>query len=147
MGIDPVTHKPLSPSTDLQLEQKKLLLSTSAVGFADEDENKETRASTESPISDVLEEEMSIKSELNAIEVDALLRKSPAFCTDEVSLIQPHEILVPCASSSPSSNSCSNQEKFRFSSMEWPEFSSLWELDGFIGWDSICGDGEQKISH
>ncbi|XXG40908.1 hypothetical protein AAC387_Pa01g1504 [Persea americana] len=140
MGIDPVTHKPLSPSTDLQLEQQQQL-SSSTVEFSDADENKENRTSTESPISDGLEQEKSITSELNAIEADALLSKSPAFCTDEVPLIQTHEILSPCASSSPapsSSNSSLNPDEFRFSSMEWPEILSLGELDDFIRWDSIC---------
>ncbi|RWR79587.1 protein ODORANT1-like protein [Cinnamomum micranthum f. kanehirae] len=151
MGIDPVTHMPLSPSTDLQLEQQQQL-SSSTVEFSDADENKENRTSTESPISDGLEEEKSITSELNAIEADALLSKSPAFCTDEVPLIQTHEILAPCASSSPSpspssSNSSLNPEEFRFSSMEWPEILSLGELDDFIRWDSICDEGIREISN
>lgn len=149
MGIDPVTHMPLSPSTDLQLEQQQQL-SSSTVEFSDADENKENRTSTESPIYDGLEEEKSITSELNAIEADALLSKSPAFCTDEVPLIQTHEILAPCASSSPSpssSNSSLNPEEFRFSSMEWPEILSLGELDDFIRWDSICDEGIREISN
>ncbi|KAH7652882.1 myb proto-oncogene protein plant protein [Dioscorea alata] len=58
------------------------------------------------------------------------------FCTDEVPLIQPHEILVPSSSSSSSSSStCSS------SCMDWLEPMHFWGLDEFMsGWDFFGDD-------
>ncbi|KAJ8646737.1 hypothetical protein MRB53_008485 [Persea americana] len=147
MGIDPVTHKPLYPPPADQKRQQQQI-SSPIVEFADAGEDKGNKISTQSPISDVTEEEKSRTCAFNAIEADALLSKSPGFCTDEVPLIQPDEILVPCASasSSSSSNSCLLPEEINFSSMEWTESLSLLGLDDFISWDSICDDGDRKLA-
>lgn len=147
MGIDPVTHKPLYPPPADQKRQQQQI-SSPIVEFADAGEDKGNKISTQSPISDVTEEEKSRTCAFNAIEADALLSKSPGFCTDEVPLIQPDEILVPCASasSSSSSNSCLLPEEINFSSMEWTESLFLLGLDDFISWDSICDDGDRKLA-
>lgn len=72
------------------------------------------------------------------------------FCTDEVPMIQPHEIMVPSASTSSSStatassnsNSNSNSsEEIQLPCMEWQESMYLWGLDDIMGWDSsLCSD-------
>lgn len=147
MGIDPVTHKPLSASIDQpQQQQKQPQLSSATVEFGDANENKEgNKTSTHSTISDITEDK-NCATAFKDIEADAFLGKSPGFCTDEVPLIQPHEILVPCASSTSSSstNPSVKQEDFNISSMEWQESLSLWGVDDFNGWDWIYEDCDRK---
>ncbi|XP_068658316.1 transcription factor MYB20-like [Aristolochia californica] len=170
MGIDPLTHKPLSPSTD-QIEQKQRQddqhnlplpappspIVTAPAASAQSDENQATnKFSSESQNSELTatEEEKSITSSgMDMAETDALLSTSPFFCTDEVPMIQPEEILVQSASvsssssTSVSSNSSVKPEEFSFSSMDWPEACSmyLWEMDDFSSWDLMCEDGDRKL--
>ncbi|KAK8943843.1 Protein ODORANT1 [Platanthera guangdongensis] len=88
----------------------------------------------------------------------AFYSNSPGFCTDEVPLVEPHEILVPCAaapaapcssssstSSVSSSNSLVKAEEIQLPSMEFPDSLYFWGADDFIGWDSISTQGEGKI--
>ncbi|XP_058079656.1 transcription factor MYB20-like [Magnolia sinica] len=151
MGIDPLTHKPIPPpSDDQQQQQQQQPQQTSAVvAFDNTDETKDSNSSSQSPISDITEEEKSIPNALStSIEAGAdLLRKSPGFCTDEVPLIQPHEILVPCATTSDSSTSSDSSwrpDGFDFPSLEWSDSMCLWGVDELNGWDLICEDGDRK---
>ncbi|KAJ8471866.1 hypothetical protein OPV22_026209 [Ensete ventricosum] len=73
----------------------------------------------------------------------------PEFCTDEVPIVQPHEILIPCgsSSSSSSSSSCSSAGSSANAgpiepppSMELPESTYLWGVDDLTVWLSIHGE-------
>ncbi|KAK9091494.1 hypothetical protein Sjap_024671 [Stephania japonica] len=82
---------------------------------------------------------------------------SDAFCTDEVPLIEPHEILVPCAHSSSSSSSSSslsstsygNAEDLQFfSSLDWSECYNNMMLcfDDINGWDLFCDTDRKNLA-
>ncbi|KAH0450734.1 hypothetical protein IEQ34_021426 [Dendrobium chrysotoxum] len=139
MGIDPLTHKPL-PSEEQLSHQSQHHQAPSAY------------------------------SDLStAVILHCPLDGPEAFCTDEVPLMEPHEIIVPCtpsatpcssssrssssktkrttwSSSSSYSNSSVKAEEIQIPSMEWPESVYLWGTDDFMGWDFISHDGEGKLS-
>ncbi|XP_072953628.1 transcription factor MYB20-like [Typha angustifolia] len=97
------------------------------------------------------EEQAKLHEEIMSIthETDEIFNaSSPGFCTDEVPMIQPHEIIVPSASASVTSSSssassvspsCSSSNS---SLMEWPESMYLLGLDDIMGWDLSSGDGD-----
>ncbi|KAF8407606.1 hypothetical protein HHK36_006740 [Tetracentron sinense] len=143
MGIDPLTHKPISISSDqLQQQQQE---SAVACAFSEADQNKENETSLQSSITETKEEEKSKISLFNSID------NMDIFCTDEVPLIEPHEILVPCAPSSSTSSSSSSSgssgklENLQFSSLDWQEYNNMSFWDDFTGWDLICDDGDRKL--
>ncbi|XP_077241882.1 transcription factor MYB20-like [Tasmannia lanceolata] len=142
MGIDPLTHKPISPTYQKQQEKEQ---KNNPPPLSEEKRNTTSLEST-------ILEESSISSALNSMESDAFLCISPLFCTDEVPLIKPDEMLAPCVdpSSSSSSSSCSSfvEPKFNFSSMEWQESGNmyLWGMENFNGWDLICDDGDRTLT-
>ncbi|KAK1262992.1 Protein ODORANT1 [Acorus gramineus] len=135
MGIDPQTHEPIIPPNDEKppTQNEKIKDSTQVIRPEEEEEEEE-------------EEEK--------------LKKSPGFCTDEVPLIQPNEILVPCVSSSSSScsvntgSTCTSNsvDEYPLPCMEWPESMYLFEQDDFSGWDLFTdyggggGGGDGKLS-
>ncbi|KAG9458744.1 hypothetical protein H6P81_003252 [Aristolochia fimbriata] len=169
MGIDPLTHKPLSPADQIELKQRQdqheqhddvPLPPLPSPAITEEIQAATTTkksSSSESQSSDLTttEEEKSITSSgMEMAEADALLTPSPLFCTDEVPMIQPEEILVPSAPSSSSSSSSSSvssnpslkPEEFSF--VDWPDASSmcLWDMDDFsCSWDFMCEDGDRKL--
>ncbi|KAJ0974923.1 hypothetical protein J5N97_016888 [Dioscorea zingiberensis] len=121
MGIDPLTHRPLPPS-DQEQEDHKL--------------KKKKKMECPQAVNMVTQEEQDGNS-------------SSEFCTDEVPMIQPHEILVPCVSSSStttttSSSRCSSSSSVKAEEitdqapcMEWLEPMHFWGVDEFSGWDLI----------
>ncbi|RWW03927.1 hypothetical protein GW17_00032882 [Ensete ventricosum] len=131
MGIDPLTHKPISPSTE---EQQRRCMDMSCDG----DEQAELDCSMDS--SETAEEEAKEKNTASPRDpaADASLSNCPEFCTDEVPMLQPHEILIPCDSSAFSS-SCSSASSSSSSSprMEPPEPMHLWGWDDPTGWNPI----------
>ena len=141
MGIDPLTHKHISSISDENQEPKQ----QEPEKLAEEEKsnnagNSSSSGSTSTTAIDPVDQ------------VAAFLSKSPAFCTDEVPMIQPHEILVPAAappctssssissSSNLSSNSSAKAEEIQLPCMEWQESMYLWGLDDLMGWDSLCCD-------
>lgn len=119
MGIDPVTHKPLS--------------ATDGDGDDDDDDDQKTKPQTEngtsadqespvtgpaicetsndqSTITDVMVEEdnKSMETSQQSPVFESSMEVSNGFCTDEVPLIQPHEILVPVSSTPTCSSSSSD---------------------------------------
>nr|QDL88473.1 transcription factor MYB20-like isoform X3 [Cymbidium ensifolium] len=134
MGIDPLTHKPL-PSEDQLSHQTQHCEIPSAV------------------------------SDLStAVPLHRPLDSLEAFCTDDVPLMEPHEIILPftpsttpCSSSSttertawPSSSSSSSSSSVKaeeiLPSMEWSESIYLWGMNDFMGWDFISHEGDGKLS-
>nr|XP_043607511.1 transcription factor MYB20-like [Erigeron canadensis] len=119
MGIDPLTHKPISPSIPPTVAPE--IQKGAIIPGLMENENKEndvivndTLSVESSTISEVANEEQEDDEESKRIvEVSHVVE----FCTDEVPLIEPHEILLTtttdnhilpllssCSSSSTSSN-------------------------------------------
>ncbi|XVE78632.1 hypothetical protein DITRI_Ditri13aG0161800 [Diplodiscus trichospermus] len=167
MGIDPLTHKPLSsteqqlkqPQQQQQQEQKKHVPKSAAM--SQEDITKEPETSLQSTITEAKEEEKSMTSPL--IDPAAMMmmmnNNIDGFCTDEVPLIEPHEILVPnCApsTSSSSSSSCDSSkllEELHFPDFEWPSDCNtsnnndnnmrLWD-DDFSSWDLLINDDSDR---
>lgn len=148
MGIDPQTHKPISPPSDNTHSSEK-----------DKNHRKSPQKQSSPPPPPPEEP----GKEAVAVETDMMDLISDEFCTEEVPLIEPHEILVPCASSSSttstsyssssssySSFSSSNSESAanllqdlvnEFPEFEWPNIcengniiEELWE-DDFGAWD------------
>ncbi|KAG0485567.1 hypothetical protein HPP92_009646 [Vanilla planifolia] len=90
-----------------------------------------------------------IKKKLRKMGIDPQTHKPIAadsfsdreFCTDEVPMMEPHEIVIPCcpsatwssSSSSSSSDSTVKVEEFQLSSMEWGEQMLFWDADDFGG--------------
>lgn len=142
MGIDPVTHKPLSTTDQQQQQQSKSQLQKSK----HEKEQKQKQQSQEQEQEQASLSTTMIESDNNMVEpAEMLINKqelneslmmSPFeltnngfFCVDEVPLVQPHEIFVtnsgPSAStpSSSSSSSCDSSkffENLQFPNLEWP---------------------------
>lgn len=149
MGIDPLTHKPISSTVNQQQHGD-----ASDYGNA---KNEQLCAQCPPKVAQEETEEKSITSLSDPVESDAFLSKSPGFCTDEVPMIEPHEIMVPCASSTLSissasiSSSCSSSssdakaEEIQLPCMEWPESLYLWGVDDFMGLDFLNDDGDEKL--
>ncbi|XP_042505658.1 transcription factor MYB20-like [Macadamia integrifolia] len=165
MGIDPVTHQPILTSTDQEvlptsppppppppppLELQQELFAVSAISEAEQNRGNET--SLESAINEIKEQEnniMSITSPFNCTDY------SDSFCTDEVPLIEPHEILVPCVPSSSTSSTSSSStsssgmlEDMQFSSLLWPEYTNMSIWDDFNYCDFLCSeDDDRKLAN
>ncbi|TYJ27630.1 hypothetical protein E1A91_A07G200400v1 [Gossypium mustelinum] len=149
MGIDPLTHKPLTTTQEHhpQQQQDKQKKQAPKPGDARSQAPKEPEAETslKSTITEAKEEEP-----MNNIGIDG-------FCTDEVPLTESHEILVPNPApsiSSSSSSSCHSSmflEELQFSDFEWPcddyntsnKELSLWD-DDFNIWDFLSNDDTDK---
>ncbi|KAM0936985.1 putative transcription factor MYB-HB-like family [Dioscorea sansibarensis] len=120
LGIDPLTHKPL-PATDQQQQQQQ-------------QQQKQLQKEEEEEEEDDDDDDDDDYYKKNVL---VCMESRDEFCTDEVPLIQPHEILVPSSSSSSSSTStCSSS-----SCMDWLEPMHFWGLDEFMsGWDFFGDD-------
>ncbi|KAI3976517.1 hypothetical protein MKX01_008375, partial [Papaver californicum] len=151
MGIDPLTHQPLVPAAPSTTNFQK--------------PNQQHQYSpviyiTESGIENSLHSSMTDDDQIKEVEIETnTTGNSDSFCTDEVPLIQPHEILVNCnhqqntssssvtcssASSSSSSSSSGINEELGFPNLDWPEYTNMvsgggiW--DDFNCWEYFCDD-------
>ncbi|KAK7276231.1 hypothetical protein RIF29_17368 [Crotalaria pallida] len=153
MGIDPATHKPLSNEaieqnqnqTKQQLNQSQPL-----------EENNQNQQPLQvdfdpnfEPENDQIKEpekpETSLESSTITKENDNIITTTlfdtmddvmNGFCTDEVPIIEPHEILVPCvpSSSSTSTSSSSNSTNF-LEDLQLPDFE----------WS--CNDNDNNVTN
>lgn len=154
MGIDPVTHKPISSTTDEHHHKKGQEEACVVAGEEQRSENMILQCTQ----SQEEEKGMSVSSSFDFMETDTFLQGSPGFCTDEVPMIQPHEIIVPSASTTSYSStslpsscfSCTpsvKAEDIQFPCMEWPEPIYLCGMeDDFGQWDLISNDGDGKLA-
>lgn len=152
MGIDPITHKPISSTDEHQKQEEHQQEEPDVV--ADEHGRSENISLQ---CLQGQEEEKSVASSFDFMETGALLRKSPDFCTDEVPMIQPHEIMLPCASttsfsptSRPSSgyspgSSLKAEDTQLFPCMDWPETTYFCGMNDFGQWDLISMDGDGTL--
>ncbi|XP_064973091.1 transcription factor MYB20-like [Musa acuminata AAA Group] len=147
MGIDPMTHKPI-PSADELPHQQQQHVGTLVDENKSSDELGLQHSSTTAEME--AEEDSIMTSRFTPTETEAFLCKSPGFCTDEVPMMEPHEMIVPYAVAASSascaalpSSSCSSvdssfePENLQLPFVEWPESIWLWGADDFGGWDSI----------
>ncbi|XP_022759923.1 protein ODORANT1-like [Durio zibethinus] len=160
MGIDPLTHQPLSTTEQQQQQQEQV--SKAAVKTQVLCKIKEPETSLQSTITEAKEEEKSMTTSplFDPMEV---MNNIDGFCTDEVPLIEPHEILVPCSAPSNSSSSFSSCDSSKFlEELQFPDFGwpsdynnsscnnnnlSLWD-DDFSSWDWLINDddGDKKLA-
>ncbi|KAL4313517.1 hypothetical protein GQ457_01G052090 [Hibiscus cannabinus] len=147
MGIDPLTHKPLSTITSEPQEQKM-----------DKSSMELPETSLNSTITEAKEEEKSMKITCPLLDqtmetTTTTMNDINGFNTKEVSLIEPHEILVTSTNSAPSPTSSSKLlEEFEFHDLEWLiDYNSssddngninnlgLWD-DDFGAWGNLLSD-------
>ncbi|XP_062193074.1 transcription factor MYB20-like isoform X2 [Phragmites australis] len=140
MGIDPLTHKPLSPSPPPSQQQDRCPPPIS--------HSPEARAPS-SPEQKRPEKNEAAATSRNNDEELLLSKSSPGFCTDEVPMIHPDEIIVPLCdqgltlptpttltTSYSASTSSSCDEETPFPIMEWPDTMFMMGLDDMIApWD------------
>ncbi|KAH7859815.1 hypothetical protein Vadar_005788 [Vaccinium darrowii] len=140
MGIDPLTHKPLptTSNTDEPIPQE-----------TEEDQQEvcprnetESSSSTDSSITEVNEEELT--------QIENSLREviNNGFCTDEVPVIEPHEINL--ASSCSSSSSSREIQELEFPDFDWQcdMINSLdfWNYDFSSTLDFLINDHSDRIN-
>ncbi|GMN28457.1 hypothetical protein TIFTF001_002061 [Ficus carica] len=161
MGIDPLTHKPISTVQSQPQDQQNC-------SELDQHQNKEITTPTTTTTS--------FQSEKTKDKEDVLLGEemgddqlfNNGFCTDEVPLMEPHEIVVSSSttSSSSSSASSSSSSKLFLDDLQLPDFEwlsscdygdngggdrsgiRLWDDEYFNGWDLLMeadGEGNQTV--
>ncbi|KAM0952745.1 putative transcription factor MYB-HB-like family [Dioscorea sansibarensis] len=156
MGIDPMTHKPISNNiisssthdhdqvTQEQAHEHEQ--QASSAPEANVQISKEKCSQCSKPI---IEDNDTNYNEDTSDEQLCDQSASCLFSTDDVPMIEAHEIVVnPNASSctpSYSSSSCSSSsreivEENQFQDLDWPETMTFWGLDDFTGLDFNCGD-------
>lgn len=154
MGIDPLTHKPLAQPQQQQCQQQEEQSAVTSTTHSDMEKTKEdSDVLLESSITGSKEEDKSMSSPPEISE-----EITNGFCTDEVPLIQPHEILVPSdpASSTSSTSSSSSSassillEDLQFLDFDWHcdygDNMSFWD-DSISCWDLFANDdGDRKLT-
>ncbi|CAL9170332.1 transcription factor MYB20-like [Musa acuminata AAA Group] len=154
IGTDPLTHTPIIPSANEQTHQQPKQQRRHVDAWSNGDQKAEEATSKyccEVDEAPEAEEKSAVGTSDRAPDIaDASLSSCPEFCTDEVPIIQPHEILIPCGSSSSSSSSSSSCSSTGSSAkagpieppsfMELPESTYLWGVDDLTVWSSIHGE-------
>ncbi|KAB2611933.1 protein ODORANT1-like [Pyrus ussuriensis x Pyrus communis] len=117
MGIDPLTHKPIANVND-QSHQ-----SQSQKQEGEEEQSCVANDSFEIGQNNPIQAKEEDSKNMGGDELDKMEFLIDGFCIDEVPLIEPHEILVPCApSSSTSSSSSSNSSSIFLEDLYLPDF-------------------------
>ncbi|KAI3995480.1 hypothetical protein MKX01_038408, partial [Papaver californicum] len=147
IGIDPLTHQPLVPAATSTTNLQKPNQQQQYSPFID---------ITESGNENSLHSSMTDDDQIKGVEMETKTTgNSDGFCTDEVPLIQPHEILVNCnhqqnsssssvTSSSASSSSSGINEELGFPNLDWLECTNMvsgggiW--DDYSCWEYLCDD-------
>ncbi|XP_020239645.1 transcription factor MYB20 [Cajanus cajan] len=127
MGIDPVTHKPLpnaieqtqnQPNQQQPEEEQQQHQPPLQVDFDPNKEPEKAEISLES--SNITEgkdeDQVIITSPFDSMEL------MNGFCTDEVPIIEPDEILMPCATSSSSTSTSSSNSTNFLQDLQLPDF-------------------------
>ncbi|GAV76692.1 Myb_DNA-binding domain-containing protein [Cephalotus follicularis] len=161
MGIDPLTHKLLS-TTDQQSqqqqkqqeqEQKQQLQTPLTNDISDilDPNDKEPETPVQSTITEVKEEDKRMTSTFDTVDI-----MDSGFCIDDVPLIEPHEILAPCApSASSSSRNSYGSSNNILGDLEIPDFEWLSDYNNMILWDDdlsswdllINDDGDSQLAY
>ncbi|KAE9598808.1 hypothetical protein Lal_00022580 [Lupinus albus] len=172
MGIDPITHKPLSNANEQtqtqpdqqthqpfekQHQQQSLPINKDPKYESDSNHNKESETSTESStIIDAIEEDKTVTPLFDSMEI--IMNE---FCIDEVPMIESNKILVPytpststSTTSSSSSNSTNFIEDFLLQDFELSHMHNgnennnssmaLWDEDFMRSWDLLIKDDDSR---
>ncbi|KAJ7960085.1 Myb-related transcription factor [Quillaja saponaria] len=121
LGIDPLTHKPIPTTTDeAQPQQEQEQEQQQQQSENEQIKEHETTYETSTNVNEAKDEDKSLTNSFDLMEVIS------EFCTDEVPIIEPHEVLLPCvpssstcSSSSSSSNSCNFLEDLQLPDFDW----------------------------
>lgn len=113
MGIDPLTHKPLPNTTIIQLpenEQAGGLKSQPPPSEVADQNKEEVVVMVDTPLQSNITDQAKDGDKSIATGPFDSMEVNNDFCIDEIPVIEPHEILIPCenSSSSPSSSSSSS---------------------------------------
>ncbi|KAJ7964471.1 Myb transcription factor [Quillaja saponaria] len=130
MGIDPLTHKPISTTNDeaQPQQQKQHQLAQDQQEQQEQEQHQSFQTNPKSEIDQKEESDTSTTIIEDKIITNPLdpMELINGFCTDEVPMIEPLEILIPCApssstcsSSSSSSNSSNFLEDLKLPDFEW----------------------------
>ncbi|XP_044478721.1 transcription factor MYB20-like [Mangifera indica] len=147
MGIDPLTHKPLT-ITDQQQPQKNQLEIHQEVKKQTQPQECLANKEPEKPPQSSITEGNKLE-EGDKFETMDVMENNSSFCTDDVPLIEPHEIVVPSTSSSScSSNHSSSDHSSNFldewqlpADFQWLNMNiSLWDDDFSSCWDLFIND-------
>ncbi|CAD6265424.1 unnamed protein product [Miscanthus lutarioriparius] len=106
MGIDPLTHKPLCPSSSPDPQQLQSPPPTAATGTGSPEAQVAQPSPSPSPLRKPPDQEKTAAAPVTPppaattasqkeLAGDDLLSNSPGFCTDEVPMMHPDEIMVP----------------------------------------------------
>lgn len=173
MGIDPVTHKPLVsyPSDQpqsLQNQHQQKEEQSCSTSSADAAKMPSADDFIDSVITEAKEDEDGTSCMANASMLDTIeVMDINSFCTDEVPLIDPSDILVACPPSSSTSSSSSSYnsnggsssnffQDLQFPDLDWSygEFGNhsdggsqhikMWDDDYFINWDFLVDNVDDK---
>ncbi|OAY63815.1 Protein ODORANT1 [Ananas comosus] len=150
MGIDPLTHKPIVPS--------------SGEGVHNDHQQQPPVRVSATDRKDESGDQLDLAADVGEL-VDG--KAAHDFCTDEVPMMEPHEIIIPCGTASAasscsystssssasvaSSNSILENNKAKemkqqqqLQCMEWAESSmSFWDMDtDFTDWNLMFNDGD-----
>ncbi|OVA11212.1 SANT/Myb domain [Macleaya cordata] len=175
MGIDPLTHQPLFPSVSTddhpqkpaeqfpavlqnlpEAEHNMGIDQNSLQSSSITDHHPKEEGQENSTTNFMMNSSTGNSDDFYSTNVINSTENSDGFCTDEVPLIQPHEILVNCGptssvSSSSSSSSCSGSsncwvpDDLQFPNLDWPEYTNMGLWDDFNStWDFICDDNDHE---
>ncbi|EXC20625.1 Protein ODORANT1 [Morus notabilis] len=179
MGIDPLTHKPIISTVTDQSEPQPPPPTQQQQNCSELDNNNEIATATTTTTtssyqsSSVLTTESKGKDDVENSMTSGIILESQlvnnGFCTDEVPLIEPHEIVVSSSttssSSSLSSSSSSDSPNYFLEDLQLPDFEwpsscdygdnrvgdgsgmGLWDEEYFNGWDLLMeddGDHDRK---
>ncbi|XP_039144490.1 transcription factor MYB20-like [Dioscorea cayenensis subsp. rotundata] len=149
MGIDPMTHKPISNTISssthdhdqVPQEQAQHERQASSSPEANVQKSKEKCSQCSKSIT----EDNDTNYNEDRISDEQLCDQSAScfFSTDDVPMIEAHEIIVNPKGSScstPSSSYGGMVEENQFQDFDWPETTSFWGVDDFTGLDFNCGD-------
>ncbi|KAK3409472.1 transcription factor MYB20 [Eucalyptus grandis] len=175
MGVDPVTHKPLvsnpsDPPQSLQNHHQQKEEQSCSTSSADAAKTPSADNFIDSVLTEAKEEEDGTSCMANASLLETIeVMDMNSFCTDEVPLIDPSDILVACPPSSSISSSSSSYnnggggggggnfiQELQFPDLDWSygefgnsgdgdnQHSKPWDDDDFINWDFLVGSVDDK---
>ncbi|CAA2974304.1 MYB-related transcription factor [Olea europaea subsp. europaea] len=107
MGIDPLTHQPL-PTNTTENEPPKPQAAQPEVAVQNKEEEEEVVVvDNDTPLQSTITDQAKDRDKNIPTSPFDSMDVNNDFCIDEIPVIEPHEILIPCENSSPSSSSSS----------------------------------------
>ncbi|XP_022844265.1 transcription factor MYB20-like [Olea europaea var. sylvestris] len=108
MGIDPLTHQPLpTNTTENEPPKPQAAQPEVAVQNKEEEEEEVVVVDNDTPLQSTITDQAKDRDKNIPTSPFDSMDVNNDFCIDEIPVIEPHEILIPCENSSPSSSSSS----------------------------------------